>query len=96
MSNGRSADFATASIAVDLCGYRSRILAAISADGLHFKPGRVVIEGSGHGSNDIDGIHAEDMTLTCLDDGRYRMYYAACGSAGRWQIASAISAVPSE
>ncbi len=90
--SGRSADFAAASIAVDLCGYRSRILAAISADGLRFAPGRVVIEGGGYDSDDTDAVHAEDMTLVRLPDGRYRMYYAACDAAGAWQIASAVTA----
>jgi predicted GH43/DUF377 family glycosyl hydrolase len=89
--SGRSADFAAASIAVDLCGYRSRILSASSDDGLFFKKGRVVIEGGGHQSEDIDAVHAEDMTIIRLDDGRYRMYYAACNASGHWQIASAIS-----
>ena len=92
VASGRSADFAAASIAVDLCGYRSRILAATSADGHHFGPGRVVVEGGGHGSDDVDAVHAEDMTLARLPDGRCRMYYAACDSCGNWQIASAISA----
>ena len=91
VARGRSADFAAASIAVDLCGYRSRILAATSADGLRFDPGSVIIEGGGHDSDDVDAVHAEDMTLVRLDDGRYRMYYAACDAAGRWQIASAIT-----
>ena len=92
VASGRSADFAAASIAVDLCGYRSRILAATSADGVRFGPGSVVVEGGGHGSDDVDAVHAEDMTLVRLADGRRRMYYAACDAAGNWQIASAISA----
>lgn len=92
VASGRSADFATASIAIDLCGYRSRIMAATSSDGVHFGPGRVVVEGGGHDSGDIDAVHAEDMTLVRLSDGRYRMYYASCDTAGNWQIASAISA----
>lgn len=91
VASGGSADFAAASIAVDLCGYRSRILAATSPDGVYFRPGSVVVEGGGHHSDDVDGVHAEDMTLVRLDDGRYRMYYAACNAAGRWQIASAIT-----
>ena len=91
VASGRSADFAAASIAVDLCGYRSRILATTSPDGLRFGPGSVVIEGGGHASDDIDAVHAEDMTLVRLTDGRYRMYYAACDAAGRWQIASAVT-----
>lgn len=92
VASGRSADFAAASIAVDLCGYRSRIMAATSSDGVHFGPGRVVVEGGGYDSEDIDAVHAEDMTLVRLSDGRYRMYYASCDTAGNWQIASAISA----
>ena len=92
VASGRSADFATVSIAIDLCGYRSRILAATSADGHHFGPGSVVVEGGGHDSDDVDAVHAEDMTLMRLSDGRCRMYYAACDAAGNWQIASAVSA----
>ena len=92
VASGRSADFAAASIAVDLCGYRSRILAATSADGMRFGPGSVVVEGGGHDSGDVDAVHAEDMALVRLADGRWRMYYAACDAAGTWQIASAISA----
>ena len=92
VARGGSADFAAASIAVDLCGYRSRILAATSPDGLHFGPGSVVVEGGGYDSDDIDAVHAEDMTLVRLPDGRCRMYYASCDAAGNWQIASAITA----
>lgn len=88
--NGLSADFARASIAVDLAGYRSRILLATSADGLHWQPGSVLVAGAGYGHAGIDAIHAEDMTLADLGNGRFRMYYAACDREGRWQIASAI------
>ena len=45
--NGTSADFAAASIAADMSGYRSRILMASSADGLDWRRDGVVIEGDG-------------------------------------------------
>ncbi len=47
--------------------------------------------GSGYESDDIEGVHAEDMSVTETDDGRYRMYYAACGRDGNWLIASAVT-----
>lgn len=91
VAKGGSADFAAASIAADMAGYRSRILVASSADGLAWKREGVVIEGDGYGGADIDAVHAEDMSLIELDDGRWRMYYAACDSHGVWRIASAVS-----
>jgi hypothetical protein len=72
-----SVDFAAASIAADMAGYRSRIFTATSADGLEWQRGRLVIEGEGYDGAGIDAVHAEDMSLVRLDDGRYRMYYAA-------------------
>jgi hypothetical protein len=51
----------------------------------------VLVEGAGYGTDGIDAIHAEDMTLADLGNGRFRMYYAACDRHGRWQIASAIN-----
>ena len=84
-------DFAAASIAADMAGYRSRIFAATSADGLHWQRAGLLIEGDGPGGADIDAIHAEDMSLVRLEDGRYRMYYAAMDADGRWTVASAIS-----
>ena len=91
VENGQSADFARASIAVDLAGYRSRILLATSDDGRTWRRGPVLVEGPGYGQDGIDAIHAEDMTLADLGNGRFRMYYAACDRHGRWQIASAIN-----
>jgi len=91
VESGLSADFARASIAVDLAGYRSRILLATSVDGLTWRRGPVLVEGPGYGQEGLDAIHAEDMTLVDLGDGRFRMYYAACDRHGRWQIASAIT-----
>jgi hypothetical protein len=91
IATGRSADFAAASIAADMSGYRSRIFAATSHNGVHWTPGEVVIEGDGYGGKDIDAVHAEDMSVIALGDGRYRMYYAACDAQGAWRIASAIS-----
>ncbi|MBN9348007.1 MAG: hypothetical protein J0I48_17705 [Devosia sp.] len=86
-----SADFAAASIAADMAGYRSRILMASSADGINWERDGVIIDGDGYGGTDIDAVHAEDMSLVALDDGRRRMYYAACDAHGVWRIASAIS-----
>lgn len=89
--NGASADFAVASIAADMAGYRSRILMAHSDDGLNWVRDGVVVEGDGYDGTEIDAVHAEDMSLIELDDGRWRMYYAACDAHGVWRIASAIS-----
>lgn len=89
--NGNSADFAAASIASDLAGYRSRIFVAHSEDGLEWQPGRLVLQGAGYDSDELDGVHAEDMSLIEIDDGRYRMYYAACDRHGSWCVASAVS-----
>ena len=50
-----------------------------------------VIEGDGYGGVELDAVHAEDMSVIALGDGRYRMYYAACDAHGVWRIASAIS-----
>ena len=91
VSSGISADFAAASIACDISGYRSRIYAAHSDDDNNWEIGECVVEGDGYGGSDPDAIHAEDMSLIKLDDGRYRMYYAACDIAGNWRILSAVS-----
>jgi len=91
VSSGRSADFAAASIASDMSGYRSRIYVAASTDGLTWHRGPCVIEGAGYGGAGVDAVHAEDMSLIRLDDGRLRMYYAACDAQGQWSIASAVS-----
>lgn len=90
--NGASADFAAASIAADMCGYRSRILTAHSPDGLSWTPDGVIIEGDGYDGAANDAVHAEDMSLIQLEGGRWRMYYAACDRAGVWRIASAVTA----
>ena len=62
------------------------ILSAIPEDGLDFtfEPGERI-------RSDIDAVHAEDMSVITLGDGRRRMYYAACDSDGRWRIASEVS-----
>jgi hypothetical protein len=88
---GGSANFAAASIAADMSGYRSRIFSAHSANGLDWVRDGVAIEGDGYAGGDIDAVHAEDMSLIQLADGRWRMYYAACDAHGVWRIASAIS-----
>ena len=87
----RSEDFAAASIAVDLAGYRSRIYVAYSADGLVWSRAACVIEGAGYAAGGLDAVHAEDMSLVEIGEGRYRMYYAACDKEGNWRIASAIT-----
>ena len=86
-----SEDFAAASIANDISGYRSRIFLAYSLDGLNWTRADCIIDGAGYESDEIDAVHAEDMSVTETDDGRYRMYYAACGSDGNWLIASAVT-----
>jgi hypothetical protein len=91
VARGSSADFAAASIAADMSGYRSRIMAAeLTTSG--WRPRGVVIEGDGYGGAGIDAVHAEDMSLIALGDGRWRMYYAACDARGAWRIASAVTA----
>ena len=90
-ANGLSEDFAPASIRSDLAGYRSRIFNAESPDGLTWGKSDCIIEGGGFDSDDLDAIHAEDMSVIELDDGRYRLYYAACDRQGTWRVLSAIS-----
>ena len=84
-------DFAAASIAADIAGFRSRIFQATSPDGLEFGMPECIVTGGGYDSSDIDAVHAEDMSVITLRDGRRRMYYAACDTDGRWRIASAVS-----
>jgi hypothetical protein len=91
VATGQSASFAAASIAADMSGYRSRIFVAHSADGMNWTRDGIVIEGDGYGGTDIDAVHAEDMSLIALPDGRLRMYYGACDAHGVWRIASAVS-----
>lgn len=93
LANGRSADFAAASIASDMSGYRSRIFVSHSADGLTWGPRKLVLEGDGYGGTELDAVHAEDMSLIQTAPRRYRMYYAACDARGRWCIASAVNRV---
>ena len=93
-TNGSSEDFAAASIAADLSGYRSRIFVAHSSDGLNWTRGECAIEGAGYGHEGLDAVHAEDMSLVKLGDGNYRMYYAACDRDGNWRIASAVTIPP--
>ena len=91
VKSGTSADFAAASIASDMAGYRSRIYLAHSSDGLAWERGACAIEGAGYNGAGPDAVHAEDMSLVALDNGGYRMYYAACDRNGIWRIASAAS-----
>ena len=90
-TNGLSTDFAAASIASDMAGYRSRIFVARSADGLAWDRSECVIEGEGYGGAGLDAVHAEDMSLVEIGGGAYRMYYAACDASGNWRIASAVT-----
>ncbi len=93
IANGRSADFAAASIASDMSGFRSRIFVSKSTDGLTWGPLELVLEGSGYGGHGLDAVHAEDMSVIQIAPDRFRMYYAACDAKGRWCIASAINCV---
>lgn len=90
-NSGLSEDFAAASIASDLAGYRSRIFTAHSQDGLVWEQAGCVIEGSGYNGDELDAVHSEDMSLVEIGDGQYRMYYAACDRSGNWRIASAVT-----
>ena len=92
LESGRSEDFAAASIAVDMAGYRSRIFVAHSPDGLSWDQGECAIDGGGHGADGLDAVHAEDMSVVNIADGNYRMYDAAGDSYGNWRVASAITA----
>jgi hypothetical protein len=89
--SGLSEDFAAASIASDMAGYRSRIFIAYSTDGLQWERAGCVIDGSGYGGEGLDAVHAEDMSLIEIGQGAYRMVYAACDQAGNWRIASAVT-----
>ena len=93
IANGRSADFAAASIASDMSGFRSRTFVSQSTDGLTWGPLELVLEGVGYGRDGLDVVHAEDMSLIQIAPNRYRMYYAACDAQGRWCVASAINRV---
>ena len=91
VARGSSADFAAASIAADIAGYRSRIFVATSPDGLIWTRQGCVLEGAGYASDDLDGVHAEDMSLLPVGRNNWRMYYAACDRRGRWCVASAVT-----
>lgn len=91
VASGRSEDFAAASIASDMAGYRSRIFVAYSTDGLVWEPAACAIDGLGYGGEGLDAVHAEDMSLIQIGKGKYRMYYAACDKDGNWRIASAVA-----
>ena len=90
-ANGSSADFAAASIAADMGGYRSRIFMAYSMDGLVWEHGECAVDGAGYGGDGPDAVHAEDMSVIRLEDGRHRMYYAACDKEGIWSVTSAVT-----
>ncbi|MCX6992510.1 MAG: hypothetical protein NT011_05120 [Kiritimatiellaeota bacterium] len=93
VTDGLSVDFAAASIAADMAGYRSRIFVAHSPDGLLWERAGCAIEGKGYGKEGLDAVHAEDMSLVRIGEGKYRMYYAACDKNGNWRIASAVGKV---
>ncbi len=82
VERGTSEDFAAVSIATDMAGYRSRIYVAYSSDGIEWEAGECAIEGAGYDGPGLDAVHAEDMSLLGLDDGGFRMYYAACDKNG--------------
>ena len=86
-----SEDFAAASIASDMSGYRSRIFVAYSTDGLTWSRSGCAIEGRGYGEEGLDAVHAVDMSLVRIAADTYRMYYAACDTDGNWRIASAVT-----
>ena len=90
-AKGLIENFAAASIAVDMAGYRSRIFVAYSRDGLEWERGGCAIEGQGYGAAGVDAVHAEDMSLIEIGAEKYRMYYAACDKDGNWGIASAVT-----
>lgn len=91
VASGKSEEFAAASIASDMSGYRSRIYMAYSADGLTWERAGCTIDGLGYGGAGLDAVHAEDMSLVQFGTGKYRMYYAACDKDGNWRIASAVT-----
>ncbi|MEO1999664.1 MAG: hypothetical protein ABGZ17_30850, partial [Planctomycetaceae bacterium] len=90
-NNGLSQDFAVASIASDMAGFRSRIFSAHSADGLRWDRDGCVVAGAGHDSDELDAVHSEDMSLIRIEKDTYRMYYAACDRQGIWTIGSAVN-----
>jgi hypothetical protein len=96
LESGSSEDFAAASIASDMAGYRSRIFVAHSPDGLAWGHGECAINGGGHAANGLDAVHAEDMSVIDVAEGTYRMYYAACDRHGNWRIASAVTVATDE
>lgn len=91
VASGKSDDFAAASIASDMSGYRSRIYVAYSTDGLVWERAMCAIDGLGYGDAGLDAVHAEDMSLVQIGNTEYRMYYAACDKDGNWRIASAVT-----
>ncbi len=91
LESGIREDFAAASIAVDIAGYRSRIFVAHSPDGLTWNRGECAIDGGGYSADSLDAVHAEDMSVIDIGDHTYRMYYAACDKQGNWRIASAVT-----
>ena len=90
-ADAQADEFVRTSVSGDISGFRSRILVAYSDDGSSFETGGCAIEGGGYDSEEIDAIHAEDMSLIEINPGRYRMYYACCDRYGNWRIASAVS-----
>ena len=91
MGGDEHVDFAAASIASDMAGYRSRIFVAYSPDGFTWSDFKSVIAGEGYGATGFDAVHAEDMSLIAIGDDAYRMYYAACDTSGNWRIVSAVT-----
>ena len=68
--------------------YHGRIFSAFSQDGLEWqKDPEICLDNGGP----WDAIKASEPCLIDLADGRFRMFYEACDSKGRWRIASATS-----
>jgi hypothetical protein len=74
-----------------MAGYRSRIFVETSTNGLVWERRPRLVQSARYNGEGLDAVHAKDMSLIQLDDGRYRMYYAACNSQGSWRIASAVT-----
>jgi hypothetical protein len=62
-ADSSSHDFAAASIAADIAGFRSRIYLAHSPDSLDWTRTGCIIDGAGYESDEIDGIHLRTCQL---------------------------------
>jgi len=48
-----------------------------------------VLDGGEYDGDELDAVHAEDMSLVEVEPERYRIYYAAYDRQGNWRIANA-------